>query len=259
MLFEITNWLTGSVIFSIDLTTEQWPDRWRIAVYAAIKAEISLNNAELNGAELNGAELNYAKLNGAELNDAKLNGAELNDAELNFAKLNGAELNYAELNYAKLNNAKLNNAKLNGAELNNAKLNGAELNGAELNDAKLNGAKLNGAELTHIRDDLWAVLSAAPHEVQGLRAALIAGRVNGSVYKGECACLIGTIANLQHRAYTDLPNLRPNSSRPIERFFLAIEEGDTPETSQVVKIIVEWIDDWRARMQKAFGSKEQTA
>lgn len=195
MLFEIKNWRNGAVIFAIDLTDEQWPDRWRIGVEEAVMAEISLNRAELNGAELNGAELN--------------------DAELNYAKLNGAELNRAELN----------------------------------------DAKLNDAELNHVRDDLWAVLSAAFTEALGVRDALVRGHVNGSVYEGECACLIGTIANLQGRRYTDIPNLRPNASRPIELFFFNIKKGDTPDNSSVVKIAVEWIDIWLHNNSASFNRR----
>lgn len=198
MLFEIKNWRNGAVIFAIDLTDEQWPDRWRIGVEKAVMAEISLNDAELN------------------------------DAELNYAKLNDAELN-------------------------GVKLNGAELDGAELNRAELNGAELNGAELNHVRDDLWAVLSAAFTEALGVRDALVRGHVNGSVYEGECACLIGTIANLQGRRYTDMPNLRPNASRPIELFFFNIKKGDTPDNSSVVKIAVEWIDIWLHNSSASFN------
>lgn len=125
--------------------------------------------------------------------------------------------------------------------------------GAAVQVAISRGADLSGAYLTPIRDDLWAVLSAAPTEVEGLRDALVNGRVNGSTYSGECACLVGTIANVRGVSYVNLGILQPNSSRPIERFFLSIKEGDTPQTSEPVKLAVEWIDDWLARIRATFG------
>src|SRR5438552_2628027 len=95
---------------------------------------------------------------------------------------------------------------------------GANLDGANLDGANLDGANRDGANLTPIRDDLWAVLSAAPREAEGLRAALIAGRVEGSAYEGECACLVGTIANVRDVNYLDLGLLQPNSNRAAERW-----------------------------------------
>src|SRR5205807_1712624 len=112
---------------------------------------------------------------------------------------------------ANLDGANLYGANLDGANLVRANLDGANLYGANLDGANLYGANLDGANLTPIRDDLWAVLSAAPREAEGLRAALIAGRVEGSAYEGECACLVGTIANVRDVNYLDLGLLQPNS------------------------------------------------
>lgn len=122
--------------------------------------------------------------------------------------------------------------------------------------ANLTDADLTDANLTPIRDDLWAVLSAAPSEVVGLRAAIAEGRIDGSTYEGDCACLVGTLANVRHVRYDAIPSLRPNSSRPIERFFLAIRKGDTPETSTFSRLALEWTDEWLANMRAAFGHRE---
>lgn len=93
---------------------------------------------------------------------------------------------------------------------------------ANLRDANLGGADLTGANLTLFRDDLWAVFSAAPAEVPAVLAALKEGRVNGSAYSGECACLVGTIANARHCDYESIPGLRPDARRPAEQWFLGI-------------------------------------
>jgi uncharacterized protein YjbI with pentapeptide repeats len=193
---------------------------------------VSLKEA-LEEAVLAGIDLSYAKLNRAELNGAKLNGA----------KLNGAKLNGAELNGAKLNGAKLNGAELNGAKLNGAKLNRAELNRAELNRAELNGAKA----------DLYMTLVAAIPELPGLKKALMEGRINGSQYEGDCACLVGTIANIRHEDYATLKGITADSSRPSERIFLAIKKGDTPENNPIAKIILGWIEEFESYIYPVTG------
>jgi hypothetical protein len=40
--------------------------------------------------------------------------------------------------------------------------------------------------------------------------------------------------------------LAPDCNRPIERLFLVIKTGDTPETNQVSRLAVEWLDEWTA-------------
>lgn len=130
----------------------------------------------------------------------------------------------------------------------------ANLRGANLSDANLSYAKLRGADLTPIRDDLWAVLSSSPAEVPALIAALRAGKVDGSTYEGECACLVGTLANARDVSYQSIQSLTPNPARPIEQFFMSIRKGDTPETNEFSKLALEWSQEWMDRMQAAFAA-----
>jgi hypothetical protein len=121
----------------------------------------------------------------------------------------------------------------------------AVLSGADLSGAVLRGAVLSGAVLREFKADFFDVLLRAPREIAGLREALIAGRVDGSTYEGECACLVGTIANVRGASYDSLGNgISPNAGRPIEQWFMSIRKGDTPETNQCSKLAVEWIDDF---------------
>ena len=135
------------------------------------------------------------------------------------------------------------------ASLSAANLRAANLSAADLSDAKNSTAE----QLVQIRDDLWAVLSAAPREVDGLRKALAEGRVDGSTYTGECACLVGTIANVRGCSERELGILKPNSSRPIERWFMGIKKGDTPENNVCAKWVLAWTDEWVANMKAAFS------
>ena len=186
-----------------------------------------------------GANLRGANLRGANLSDANLSGANLSDANLRDANLSGANLSGAYLS-----GAYLSGANLSGANLRGANLSGANLRGANLRDANLRGANLEGCDLTFIRDDIWAVLSSSPLEVHGLIEALKNGKIDGSTYTGNCACLVGTIANVAHVDYNSLPNLKPDASRMAEVWFLNIKEGDTPENSWWAKTALEWIEAW---------------
>lgn len=95
-----------------------------------------------------------------------------------------------------------------------------------------------------IRTDFFDVLLRAIPEVPALLAALRAGKIDGSTYIGECACLAGTIANARRVPYGELGFV--DSSRPAERWFLAVKKGDRPETNPIVKITVGWILEFQA-------------
>ena len=131
----------------------------------------------------------------------------------------------------------------------------ADLGGANLGGANLRDANLGDANLVPIRDDVWAILSGAPSEVPTLLAKLRAGEVDGSCYEGDCACLVGTLANARGVNYTELCGVVPNASRLAETWFTGIHKGDTPETNPMAKHAETWIADWLARQQAAFGPK----
>lgn len=239
---EILNRWTGKVQFACDLE--------------AIKGE--------RKAKTLGRAVLQAYKNDADLRDADLTNADLRRADLIGAVLRGADLTNADLRGADLTNADLTNADLIGADLTNADLIGAGLCGASLYGAVLRGAVLRGADLagdknisekflTLYRDDLWAVLSAAPFEAEGLRTALAEGRVNGSTYEGPCACLVGTIANLRGVHYRSMDFIKPNSRRPAEQWFMGIRLGDKPENNDFSRHALEWTDQWIASMRAAFA------
>jgi hypothetical protein len=184
----------------------------------------------------------------ADLTDADLTDADLTDADLTRADLTGADLTDANLTGADLTGADLTRADLTRADLTRADLTDANLTRADLTRADLTDADLTRADLTRAENDLHAVLNAAPKEVSGLLAALRAGEIDGSTYTGECACLVGTIANVRECAVADLPSLiAPDSSRPAERWFLALRPGMTPENNQIAKITEGWIEEWIGR------------
>jgi hypothetical protein len=169
------------------------------------------------------------------------------DADLGGANLRGANLGDADLGGANLRGANLGDADLGGANLG-----GANLRGANLGGANLGGANLGDAEgLEAFKGDFWSILFRSPAEVSGLISALKDGRIDGSVYEGDCACLVGTIANLRHCDYHQIPDVQPSSDRPAERWFMAIRKGDTPETNPISRITVEWAEEFQAVLAAA--------
>ena len=141
------------------------------------------------------------------------------------ANLAVAYLAGADLAGANLAGANLAGANLAGAYLARAYLAGADLAGAELAGADLARANLAGADLRSFKADMWLTLSQNKSEVVGLIKALKEGRVDGSQYEGECACLVGTLANVKHVSHTTIEH---NSDNPAERWFLMIKKGDKP-------------------------------
>ena len=252
MFIEIKNRFSGSVLFSVEIGS------LRLAVEAAVKAKADLRGADLRGADLREADLREADLWGANLGEADLGEANLGEANLGGADLWGADLGGANLGEANLGEADLGGANLWGANLRGAKLWGAKLWGANLWGADLRGANLGEANLTSIRDDFWAVLSGAPTEVVGLRQALTEGRIDGSTYHGDCACLVGTLANVRHCDLAALPFVKADSNRLSERWFLQLHPGDTPDNSEAARITLEWLDTWLENMRAAFGQQITT-
>ena len=178
-----------------------------------------------------------------------------------------------DLRYANLRSADLRYADLGYADLRSADLGSANLGSANLRYANLGSANTYQSPLWGFRCDFEAVLDAAPAEVGGLRDALLAGTVDGSTYSGRCACLVGTIAKVNGAAFDQFNlgdvleaagiDLRPDSSRPAEQWFLPIREGhaavegDLPEEMEEgvfrASVALQWIDAWteaRTRVAK---------
>jgi hypothetical protein len=174
-----------------------------------------------------------------------------NKADLSSADLRSADLRYADLRYADLRYADLRSADLRSADLRSANLSSADLRSADLRYADLRSADLRSADLTVIKDDFFAVLVRSLPEIKFLRQNIIEGKINGSTYDGECACLSGTLANgaKKHNGPDEklvIDNIIScrDSDRPIERLFLGIKKGDTPATSPVSKLVLEWLDEF---------------
>jgi hypothetical protein len=219
-MFQIKNRYNGAVQFECELSAEVSSEHVDIqlgfAIKAAIKANANLTRANLIRANLTGANLIRANLTGADLTGANLIRANLTRADLTLADLRDANLTLANLR-------------------------GADLTLADLRDANLNSFK----------QDLIAEVLRVPGEIDGLRQALVEGRIDGSTYSGVCACLAGTVANLKgiedYNGQTieagEKVKFTADSTSPREVWFMGISEGDTPETNRMAAIALDWIDE----------------
>jgi hypothetical protein len=157
------------------------------------------------------------------------------------ANLYGADLYEADLRGADLRGADLRRANLRGANLRGANLYGANLYGADLYGADLYGADLKKLPTDYINQcsrDILFILNQLKSEVPGLRKALIEGRVNGTQYEGDCACLIGTLGKLDggvENVCETIPFYEKGTYNPGEAFFLNIHTGDTPKNNSFSK------------------------
>jgi alkylated DNA nucleotide flippase Atl1 len=193
------------------------------------------------------ADLAHADLHGADLRGTSFRGACLRGADLYGADLRGANLYGTDVQGAIFCGANLEGANLEGTDLRDANFEGANIEGVDFRGADLKGTDLRDADLTAIKYDVWSILSSAKDEIAGLVRALKEGKVDGSTYIGDCACLVGTVANIRGVGYDQMPSIKPDGSRPAERWFMGIRKGDTPETSQISAITLEWIEEFLER------------
>jgi len=230
---QILNYISGAVI------------------YESEKAETlkdAVVEANLRGADLYGANLYGADLRGADLRGANLRGANLYGADLRGANLRGADLRGANLYGANLRGANLHGANLRGANLRGANLYGANLRGANLYGANLYGADLDKLPKSYINScsrDMLFIFEHLKSELPGLRKALVEGKINGTQYEGDCACLIGTLGKLDggiDNVCETIPFYEKGVENPSESWFLNIREGDTPENNQFSAHAVKLID-----------------
>ena len=85
------------------------------------------------------------------------------------------------------------------------------------------------------------------NEVPAMLDALREGRVDGSTYSGECACLVGTIANIRG---VSVETFEKNATNPAEQWFFMISRGDTPDKDTgggfAAKMALQWGEEWCA-------------
>jgi uncharacterized protein YjbI with pentapeptide repeats len=212
--------------------------------------------ADLTGANLTGAYLVWTnflevKFAGANLTNVNLARANLTRCDFTEATIVGADLTGAILKNVNLAGANLSWANLAWADLTDSNLAGTIIVGAKLTEVDFTGCNLTGcdlktANLEPIKTDFIQAILKLPAEIPNLREKFIEGKINGSTYEGQCACLAGTIANnlgIKTDKLEKKFNYPVDSESPRERFCLAVRPGDTPENNQIAALFVQWIDE----------------
>jgi len=193
------------------------------------------------------------------LRNVDLKEAYLHNADLNGFNLRGADLRKANLIFADLRGANLRGARLQGADLRCANLFGADLKDANLEDADIDILYMESRNFREVRNLPSDFIK--PHkqgfmktiklfrtngEVPFLRKALLGGKVNGTQYHGDCACLVGTLANARKEYHKDLSErlgYTEGLQNPAELWFWQIKEGDTPKSNIFSRLAVAWCNE----------------
>jgi len=184
----------------------------------------------------------------ADLRSANLRFADLSSANLRFADLSSADLRSANLRFADLSSADLHFADLHFADLSSANLHFADLSSADLRSADLSSAKNIPQHYINLCSrDILFIFQCLKKEVSFLKDKLLKGEIDGTQYKGDCACLIGTLANADggvDKVCSLIPFYEKGLENYGEQWFYQIHKGDTPENSFFAKHVLTLIEDF---------------
>lgn len=201
-------------------------------------------NTKLMNVDLTAAKMVNVDLTGARFNNAYSPNVDFTNAKMINADFTGTFLNNSDFSNSNLRDARLVVSDVLGCDFSDADFRGTNILGTSLRYAILKGINLYKANLEKIKEDFFDILSQAVKEISYLEKAILEGGVDGLTYDGECICLCGILENAGNT------EIKRNPLRPIERFFLAIRKEDTPENSQFSKIVMDWIQEFKAECRE---------
>ena len=130
-----------------------------------------------------------------------------------------------------------------GSSFDDSRFVGSRFDETRFDGSRFDGSSFSTLNFNNAKNDFFATLLYLPSEVAALKAALIEGRIDGSQYEGECACLKGTLERVAKKEEEEI-GWKHDVSAPAETFFLSISQGDTPENSRFSALAVQWIEEW---------------
>ena len=156
------------------------------------------------------------------------------NADLSYADLSSANLRYADLRYANLRSADLRSADLSYAK------------------------NIPQAYINQCSRDMLFIFQSLKRELPFLRDKLVKGEIDGTQYEGDCACLIGTLANADggvDKVCQTIPFYDKGLHNFGEQWFFQIRKGDTPENNQFAKHALDLIKLVEGKKVKKSKSK----
>jgi hypothetical protein len=229
-------------------------------IYLALDTEKG-RPGDLSDCDLTGIRIPGTKIIGMSFANSKMNGMDLSGCTFSSCYMSGAKLTNCELQNTLFSSCSLRDVDFSGSDLSDARFSATDLSEADFFGATMRCVTLGSSTLRGVanlptsvidvfKKDMLYVLMHSPKEVPALKKALLAGRIGGACYVGECCCLIGTLAKADgglDEYAKQLPFYHRGLENPCEVLFYQIQMGDTPSTNQFSKIaldVIEYYEKW---------------
>lgn len=196
----------------------------------------TLENVNLSNLDLSGVNLNNARFINSRFDNSIFYGSEICSSHFIGCSFNGSEFY----------NTKVFESQFLRSQFFNSRFANLEFSSALFTNEVLRWLRENGqlTSLDGYKADLWMKLIKTKKTIAALREALNAGRIDGTYYRGSAFEFCGTIASPRGLCYNTPTGIRADCSSPVEQWFLMISAGMTPANSEVVRLALEWIDEF---------------
>jgi hypothetical protein len=230
--FDVLNRWTGKVQFTAEIeTTPDMARGWklRLAVAWALANSMPVKSAMLDGADFTDYICpSGSRFDGSSFVDSSFDGSSFVGSSFVGSSFVGSSFVGSSFDDSSFDGSSFVGSSFDGSSFVGSSFVGSSFDGSSFVGSSFVGSSFDDSSFDGECDakaDFIEVISRARLEIPAMVKALREGRVNGSTYEGECACLVGTLENA---GATGLPH---DSERPIERWFMMISEGDKPGDS----------------------------
>lgn len=184
----------------------------------------TLENVNLSNLDLSGVNLSNAWFRNSSFENSIFYGSEICNSRFADCSFSGSEFYNTTVYESQFTRSKFFNTKFGNLEFSSALFN---------NDV-LRWLRENGqiAALDNYKADLWMKLIKTKAAIPALKRALCEGRIDG------------TIARTSGLAYNTISGISADCSGPAGQWLLLISVGMTPENSEVVRLTLDWIDEF---------------